>query len=110
MIALRSPGTYKISTCYIPEVLIKMKVGEASNRSISNILRKASEDLRAMKMHNIGGLPTLRKNLSKLPQFFKKPDPSPKTSTPEVQGSASNSRSYVRPSVLTFLQCYAYWS
>jgi glycosyltransferase len=73
MIALRFLGRHKISTCYIPEVLIKMRVGGASNRSISNILRKSSEDLRAMKMHNIGGLPTLlRKNLSKLPQFFKK--------------------------------------
>jgi glycosyltransferase len=70
---LRFLGKYKISTCYIPEVLIKMRTGGASNRSIPNILRKSSEDFSAMKMHSIGGLPTLlRKNLSKLPQFFKK--------------------------------------
>ena len=69
---LRFLGKHRISTCYIHEVLIKMRIGGASNRSISNILRKSSEDLRAMKMHNIGGLLTLlRKNLSKLPQFFK---------------------------------------
>jgi glycosyltransferase len=43
MIALRFLGRHKISTCYIPEVLIKMRVGGASNRSISNILRKSSE-------------------------------------------------------------------
>jgi len=69
---LRFLGKYKITTCYIPEVLIKMRIGGASNRSIPNVLRKSREDLLAMKMHNIGGMPTLfRKNLSKFPQFFK---------------------------------------
>lgn len=68
---VRFLGKHKISTCYIPDVLVKMRIGGASNRSISNILRKSSEDLSIMRMHNLGGLPTLlRKNLSKLPQFF----------------------------------------
>ena len=68
---MRFLGKHGISTFYIPEVLIKMRIGGTSNRSISNILKKSSEDLRAMKMHNLGGLLTLlRKNLSKLPQFF----------------------------------------
>ncbi len=49
-----------------------MRIGGASNRSLSNIIRKSSEDYRAMKMHQVGGLSTLlRKNLSKIPQFFK---------------------------------------
>ena len=70
---LRFLGRHRISTCYIPEVLVKMRMGGTSNRSISNILRKSSEDLRAMKLHNIGGLPTLLfKNISKIPQFFKR--------------------------------------
>ena len=69
---LRFLGKHRISTCYIPEVLIMMRIGGASNRSITNILRKSFEDLRIMRMHNLGGLPTLlRKNLSKIPQFFK---------------------------------------
>jgi glycosyltransferase len=69
---LRLLGKYKITSCYIPEVLIKMRMGGASNRSISNILLKSTEDLRAIKMHDIGGLPTLlRKNLSKISQFFR---------------------------------------
>ncbi len=68
---MRFLGRHGISTCYIPEVLIKMRMGGASNRSISNILRKSSEDLRIMRMHDLGGLPTLlRKNLSKIPQFI----------------------------------------
>ncbi len=61
-----------ISTCYIPEVLVKMRLGGASNGSLRNILRKSSEDYRAMRMHQVGGITTLlRKNVSKIPQFFK---------------------------------------
>lgn len=56
---------------YIPEVLVKMRVGGASNRSLSNIVRKSSEDLRALKRNGVGGLGALLwKNLSKLPQFL----------------------------------------
>ena len=70
---LRFLGRNRISTCYIPEVLVKMRIGGASNRSIGNILRKSYEDYRAMKMHHIGGVFTLlQKNLSKIPQFFQK--------------------------------------
>jgi len=55
---------------YIPEVLVKMRVGGESNRSLSNILRKSAEDLRVIRSNGIGGIGTLlRKNLSKLPQF-----------------------------------------
>lgn len=68
---MRFLGKHGISTRYIPEVLIKMRVGGASNRSIGNLIRKSFEDYKAMKMHDIGGLGTLfRKNLSKIPQFF----------------------------------------
>ncbi|MCL5023038.1 MAG: glycosyltransferase [Nitrospirae bacterium] len=70
---LRFLEKYRISTLYIPEVLIKMRIGGTSNRSVGNLIKKSSEDYRAMKMHNVGGLTTLlRKNLSKLPQFFKR--------------------------------------
>jgi len=69
---LRFLGQHKISTCYIPEVLVKMRMGGASNRSMRNIIRKSSEDYRAMKMHRVGGLAALlRKNLSKIPQFLR---------------------------------------
>lgn len=69
---MRFLGKHGITTCYIPEVLVKMRVGGASNRSIRNIVRKSSEDYRIMQMHGIGGITTLlRKIISKLPQFFK---------------------------------------
>lgn len=56
---------------YLPKTLIKMRVGGASNRNISNILQKSKEDFRAMRQHNTGNFWTLvRKNISKVKQFF----------------------------------------
>lgn len=64
----------KISTHYIPEVLIKMRTGGKSNRSLKNLFIKSSEDYKAWKVNDLnGGLYTiLLKNISKLPQFFHK--------------------------------------
>ena len=70
---LRFLGKSGISTHYIPHVLIKMRVGGESNKSLKNVLRKSKEDLQAMKANNIGGVFSLVvKNLSKLQQFFRK--------------------------------------
>jgi len=58
---------------YIPEVLVRMRVGGVSNRSLANILRKSAEDYRAIRANGVGGLGTLVwKNLSKLPQFIQR--------------------------------------
>lgn len=57
---------------YIPEALVKMRVGGVSNRSLKNILLKCREDFDALKRMNIGGMPTLvMKNTRKLLQFRK---------------------------------------
>lgn len=70
---LRFLGKYKISTYYIPSVLIKMRVGGASNKSLKNVLKKSTEDLQAMRNNQMGGwVCLLIKNLSKLGQFVKK--------------------------------------
>lgn len=70
---LRYFGTGGISAAYLPEVLVKMRVGGESNRSIRHILRKTREDYRALKKNEIGGLGALViKNVSKLPQFLTK--------------------------------------
>lgn len=59
---------------YIPEVLVRMRVGGASNRSLGNILRKSAEDYRALRSNGIGGAGALAwKNLSKLGQFVARP-------------------------------------
>ena len=58
---------------YIPEVLVKMRVGGASNRSIGRIIQKSREDYRALHTNNIGGVGALAaKNLSKIFQFIRR--------------------------------------
>lgn len=60
-----------LSVAYIPEVLVRMRMGGASNRSLGNILRKSREDLQAIRSNRVGGLSTLIcKNFSKLGQFL----------------------------------------
>lgn len=55
---------------YIPQILVKMRCGGVSNRSLKNIIRKSREDLKALRANKIGGLWTLfLKNFSKLRQF-----------------------------------------
>jgi glycosyltransferase len=58
---------------YIPEVLVKMRVGGASNRSLKNIIRKSNEDYDALRRSGFSVMPAIAalafKNLSKLKQF-----------------------------------------
>jgi len=72
---LRFLARARVRCAYIPHVLVKMRMGGASNRSLANILRKSTEDYRALTNNGVGGLWALTwKNLSKLPQFVKKQD------------------------------------
>lgn len=58
---------------YIPEVLVKMRLGGASNRSLRAILRKSREDYRALRGNGVGGLGALAwKNFGKIGQFLVK--------------------------------------
>jgi glycosyltransferase involved in cell wall biosynthesis len=58
---------------YLPEVLVKMRLGGASNRSLKAIVRKSFEDwsaLRSTRVGAFGGVGALVwKNLSKIGQF-----------------------------------------
>lgn len=61
----------RFKAVYIPEVLVKMRTGGASNRSIRNLWVKSCEDLRALRQTGVGGLFVLgRKNFSKIKQFI----------------------------------------
>ncbi len=64
-----SPG----SVFYIDDVLIKMRLGGRSNRSLKNIFRKSSEDYRALKKNNFSfpAFTLFLKNIRKLNQFLK---------------------------------------
>jgi glycosyltransferase involved in cell wall biosynthesis len=55
---------------YLPRVMVKMRLGGASNRSLGNIVRKSREDYHALRSTGVGGVGALAwKNLSKLVQF-----------------------------------------
>ena len=68
---MRVLGKLKVDVTYLPQVLVKMRVGGKSNKSISNIIKKSREDLTAMRRNGIGSFGTLIfKNFRKLPQFI----------------------------------------
>ncbi len=70
---LRFLGKYRISTMYLPEVMVKMRVGGASNRSLKNIIRKSKEDMQAIRDNQFGTVFTLAfKNIRKVTQFILK--------------------------------------
>lgn len=59
---------------HLPEVLVHMRLGGASNKSVKNLLRKTREDwsaLRRTRVGALGGVGALAwKNASKVTQFF----------------------------------------
>lgn len=60
-----------IRMAYLPQVLVRMRLGGMSNRSLAQMWRKSREDLSVMRRHGVGGLGTLAaKNLRKLGQFL----------------------------------------
>lgn len=68
---LRWFGSPGFRAVHIPEVFVKMRLGGESNRSLGRIARKSAEDLRALHLNGVGGLPTLAmKNLRKIGQFL----------------------------------------
>ena len=68
---LRFLGRPGIHAAYVEQVLVRMRIGGASNRSVAALLRKSAEDLRALRSNRIGGVLTLGcKNLRKLPQLW----------------------------------------
>lgn len=70
---LRYFGAHGITSAYLPQVLIKMRVGGASNSSLKNLIQKTKEDIRALKSNGLSWpYAIFIKNISKIPQFFGK--------------------------------------
>jgi glycosyltransferase len=68
---IRAFSNIKLKSIYIPSILVKMKTGGVSNKSIKNIVLKMKEDYKIIKKNRQGGLVTLiLKNISKIYQFF----------------------------------------
>ena len=66
---------YKITTFYIPSILVKMRVGGKSNKSLKNIIFQTWEDYKAWKINNLKGglIAVFLKKLIKAPQFILRP-------------------------------------
>jgi glycosyltransferase involved in cell wall biosynthesis len=64
----------RLDPVYIPEVLVKMKAGGASNASLKNRLLANSEDRKAWKINDLkpGKLTFVMKPLGKIGQFFRR--------------------------------------
>lgn len=69
---LRFLYKHKISSSYIPDVLVKMRAGGVSNKGFKNRVIANREDRLAWKVNGLkaGNLTLLLKPLSKLRQFF----------------------------------------
>lgn len=65
----------RISTAYIPRILVRMRTGGHTNRSLANIFKGNVEAYRACRDNGIAVSPVfiLRKLASRLPQFFLRP-------------------------------------
>ena len=58
-IMLRFLEKYRISSQYIPEVLVKMRLGGASNQNIKNIIKANGESLKSWKLNGLKTSPFL---------------------------------------------------
>ncbi|MBP1804845.1 glycosyltransferase family 2 protein [Rubellimicrobium aerolatum] len=68
---LRWFGQPGFRAVHVPKVLVRMRLGGESNRSVERVLTKSREDLRALRRNGVGGLGALAlKNASKVGQFF----------------------------------------
>jgi glycosyltransferase len=63
------------NVAYLPQVLVRMRTGGASNRSLQALVNKSREDLFALRKNGVGGVFSLLcKNARKVPQFFQRPE------------------------------------
>ena len=68
---LRYLWLHRLNAVYIPEVMVMMRVGGVSNRSLKNIIQKSKEDRRAMRKNGLPWpLALIKKNVSKIEQFL----------------------------------------
>jgi glycosyltransferase len=64
----------RVRAAYVPDVLVRMRIGGASNGSLPNMLRKLAEDFQALRQNQISPAQALLlKNVTKLPQFVARP-------------------------------------
>ena len=74
-LTMRFLEVHGIKSVHIPEILVRMRTGGVTNRSVANIVRGNLESYRACKKHGLPVTPLfmLRKVLGRVPQFFRRP-------------------------------------
>lgn len=74
-LTMRYLELFRINSVYLPEILVKMRVGGASNQSVRNVIKGNIEAYKACKKNHLGVSPlfNLYKIISRLPQFFRRP-------------------------------------
>ena len=71
-LTMRLLEVHRIKAVYLPRILVRMRLGGATNRSILNVIKGNIEAYRACKKNGVEVSPSfiLRKILSRVPQFF----------------------------------------
>jgi hypothetical protein len=67
---LRFLDKYQITTQYLKEPLVKMRLGGETNKSFSNIYKQNKECLRAFKQNNVFVIPMMYPILRIIPKLF----------------------------------------
>jgi hypothetical protein len=75
-LTMRLLEVHKIRAAYLPRVLVRMRLGGATNRSVVNVIKGNAEAYRACRKNAVKVSPffVVRKILSRIPQFLAKPD------------------------------------
>jgi glycosyltransferase involved in cell wall biosynthesis len=75
-LTMRLLALYHVRAVYVPEIWVRMRTGGASNRSLRNVVRGNLEAYHAARNNGLAVTPLfiLRKVLSRVPQFFSKPE------------------------------------
>lgn len=74
-LTMRFLEIYRLTSVYLPNIMIKMRIGGASNNSLRNIIKGNIEAFKACKKNNLN-IPfyfNLIKTASRLPQFWQRP-------------------------------------
>ena len=74
-LTMRFMAVNKIKTRYLPGVMVKMRMGGVTNSRISNVIKGNLEAYKACKKNGLSVTPLfmVKKVLSRIPQFFRKP-------------------------------------
>lgn len=74
-LTLRMLAVHRVRPLYLPEVIVKMRMGGVSNRSVLNVIKGNLEAYRACRQHGLAVSPLFiaKKILSRLPQYFRRP-------------------------------------